>query len=472
MAAGSGCVGSLGLPDGAILGQAGAYSYSPSAVQIGNVQQFWWCGQGKNPEKPSQYGDVIRYASIDLTTHRMTGPLTVLGETPETWDSAFVCNPKVVGGTFTNPLGDGQSYSYAMYYVGTASGDGNQNSIGVAFSSDGVHWKKYGHPVINSTTQTGYGVGQPAVYNRDSKAGIWLFFEDVRGSASTQHVKAVSTDGIHFSNVGNITTNGLDSGSANAGWGDMAYDSATDEWYAAFNLPSRLPATTGNIQERGQLGVALYRIPNSSLLTGTVPWQQLRCFDTNRLGNESVFIAGFLRDQYGRVNVGSYPKVQLFTSISAPSPRWNASPAVAGKSAEPYNWNIGTASWEPNPPLLTLNRFVNSHTHEVTTGWIDPEGGFKLQSTLGHLYEGPQQGANLAFYGCKSGSLDYFISTESSCGGERLLGIQGYGYSRPQTGVKLVALYSCDTGHDHFVSTDLHCEGLTSNVSLLGYALP
>ena len=469
----SGCGGSNGLPPGALLGEAGVYNYSPSALQIGNVQQFWWCGQAHNPENPSQFSDTIRYASIDVTTHRVTGPVTVLGETPGAWDSVYTCNPKVVGGTFVNPLGDGQTYSYAMYYVGTASTEGLDNSIGVAFSADGVHWKKYGQPVIPSTSLRGYGVGQPALYNSDQKAGIWLFFEDNRGGGTpTQHVKAVSTDGVHFSIVGNLSMNGLGPETWGASWGDMAYDLTTGYWYAAFNLPWRSPSTTGNIVEQGQLGVELYRIPDSSLMTGTTPWQLLKTFDTNLLGNESIFIPGFLRDQYGSLNVGTYPKIQLFTSISAPAPHWDASPSAAGKSAQPQYWDIGTATWVPDTPLSTLTRYANASTHEVTTGWIDPAGGFKLQAALGHLYESPQQGANVPFYGCKNGSMDYFISTDRSCGGMRLLGLNGYGYSQTQPGLNLVPLYSCFTGHDHFVSQDPHCEGEATSATLLGYALP
>ena len=465
----NGCGGTL--PADVFLGQSGAYSYSPTALQIGNTQQFWWCAQAHNPDNRSQYSDVIQYASYDLTTHQLTKPVIVLAETSGAWDSAFTCNPKVVGGVFTDPLKDGQTYSYAMYYVGTASSGGVANSIGVAFSNDGIHWKKYDQPVIAATTTTGYGVGQPAVFNSDQKSGIWLFFEDTRESAPIQHFKAVSVDGIHFSITGTLTTNGL-ADSSGITWGDMAYDATTDSWYAAFNCALRSPATTGDVAERGQPGVALYRIPNSSLLTGSVPWQPLHSFDTNLMGNESVFLAGFLRDQYGRVNVGSYPTIQLFTSISAPAPAWNASPSAAGKSAGAQYWGIGKAQWVPNSPMLTLNQYANSHTHEVTTGWVDPSGGFQLQSVLGHLYEGPVQGADLAFYGCKDGSVDYFISTDSACSGKRLLGLAGYGYSQPRPGLNLVPLFGCSTDHDHFLSKDSRCEGRSTAGQLLGYALP
>jgi hypothetical protein len=36
-------------------------------------------------------------------------------------------------------------------------------------------------------------------------------------------------------------------------------------------------------------------------------------------------------------------------------------------------------------PLTPLNRYFNQTTHEVTTGWVDPQGGFPLESYSGTL---------------------------------------------------------------------------------------
>lgn len=482
------CVGGLnvgcgvyfdGPPPGAFLGRVGTYNYSPSAMQVGNLQQFWWCGAAQNPNLPSQTSDTIQYVQIDLSTHETTPPITVLSETPGGWDSMYTCNPKVIRGSFNSPLGDGQNYSYAMYYVGTASPAGLINSIGVAFSNDGIRWNKYPYPVISASTQTYYGVAQPAVYNSDGKAGIWLFYEDANGPPLSQHFKAVSTDGVHFTVVGKLTTNGLPQLTS---WGDMAYDSSAGYWYAAFDGPFRAyDSSLGNWyttfsgpsqnSESGNLGVTLYRIKDTSLLTGATPWEMLKSFDTNLTGFESNFLAGFLRDQYGNVNVGPYPTIQLFPSISDPAPSWNASSEDDYESSFPKYWNIGNVEWVPGPALIALNRYVNETTHEVTTGWIDPNGGFALESTLAHLYESPQQGANLAFYGCKAGNTDYFVSTDSTCAGNHFFGLDGYGYSQTEPGLPLVPLYSCSTGHDHFVSHDAQCEGQGTG-QLLGYALP
>jgi hypothetical protein len=471
----SGC-GLSGTPPGAVVGRYGVYDYSPSVIQSGNFQQFWWCGQGQNPANGDQSTDTILYASINTLTNAHSPPVVVLAETPGTWDAVNTCNPKVVRGTFVNPLGDGQSYSYVMYYVGIGVNQ-TLNSIGAAFSMDGIHWNKYPQPVVRSISATGYGAAQPAVYNSDQKAGIWMFYED---SAPTNvHIETTSTDGIHFTVQGILTSNGLDPNNPLPAWGDMAYDSATNAWYAVFNLPLRNPATTGFVNpkttptgaERGQYGIQLYRIANDSLFSGATPWQLLKTVDTNSTGYECNFIAGLLRDQYGDVNVGAYPTIQMYPSISNQYVSWDATPEQASASCRIENWDIGSATWSSGGGPLALNGYFNKKVHEVTTGWIDPNGGFLLQSTLGHLYETPQNGATVPFYGCKSGSVDYFVSRDSACEGSRILGLNGYGYSHPVAGASLVPLYRCLTNQDHFVSSDSSCDGATTE-GLLGYALP
>ena len=440
------------------------YDYSPSVIQSGNLQQIWWCGQDDNPKDAAQFTDSIQYESIDLATGAHYGPLTVLTETPGAWDSIDTCNPKVVEGTFANPLGNGENFIYAMYYVATGFVAGNYNCIGVAFSHDGMTWKKYPHPVILPETQTGYGVGQPALYN-NRRGTIRMFYED--NSYNLHHVEAISSDGVHFDKLGTLTANGLDPNSLT--WGDMAYDPPTGYWYAGFNTNPRVPTTTGGFEELGSYGISLYRITDAALLTGSSPWELLTNIDTSLNGYEENFIPGFVRDMYGNLLPG--PTIKMFTSISNPPPPWNASPFAAGFSGDTSNWNISSAEWTPGHSPLALNRYFNQTTHEVTTGWIDPNGGFVLQSTLGHLYQNPQQGASFPLYSCKLGNINYFISRDSTCEGYRILGTVGYGYSQPISGVNLVPLYRCRTSDDHFVSADPNCEGYSTD-ELLGYALP
>ena len=462
----TGC--SRSLPKGAV-GNVGTYNYSPTIIQTGNTLQVWWCGQGVNPLNPSQDTDAIYYSSVDATTLDSTHPVLVLSENPGTWDSAFTCNPKVIGGVFANPLGDGQTYNLAMYYVATSFGDGTNNSIGVAFSNDGIHWKKYTHPVIESSSPGGYGVGQPSLYNSDHKSSITLVYED--SNPSNHHVAAVSADGIHFTARGTVTTKGLDPDNPDPTWGDMALDSNTGEWYAIFNRPVRPASTTGGIVERGQYGVELYKIGQESLVAGNSPWQQLSTIDTNTNGFECNFIAGFVRDNYGSLNLPFYPAIKMYSSVAYPQPSWQASPAEAGTAAGIGYWVLWPMEWIPSAnDQLALNRYFNGNVHEVTTGWIDGNAGFQLQQQLGHLYPHPEDRATTAFYGCKNGDSDYFLSLDVNCEGQRALGKNGYGYKEPMPGLNLVPLYRCSTGTDHFASGDPKCEGQTTE-QLLGYIL-
>lgn len=457
------------LPTGAI-GNIGRYNYSPSVIEAEGTRQFWWCSQGVNPADHSQNSDAIYYESVNMTTMKAQGPLLVLAETPRAWDSAFTCNPKVVAGVFQNPLGDGQTYTYAMYYVGTALLDGLNNSIGVAFSTDGIHWRKYPQPVISSTSESGYGVGQPAVYNDDHKSALRIFFEDCY--PTTHHVAAVSNDGVHFTIQGTLTSNGLDPDDPQAGWGDISYEPNAREWYAVFNRPGRPASVTGGVIERGQYGIQLYKIPQDDLLTAGSSWQPLSTMDTNSTGFESNFIAGFVHDPYGNLNLASRNKIEIYTSVSYPAPRWEATPSEAGRSADVRNWILIPMEWIPRvEATVPLNRYFNGTVHEATTGWLDPNSGFQLEGLLGHLYAIPFQGAVVPFYGCKAGGTDYFVSLDIGCEGQKILGADGYAYAQPVSGLNLVALYRCSTGRDHFVSKDPKCEGQTTD-RLLGYVLP
>lgn len=452
------------------IGNPGDYNYSPSIIEKGQRRDIWWCSPGVNPQDHSQDTDAIYYESLNTVTLEKHGPKLVLAETPGAWDSAFLCNPKVVRGIFHNPLSDGVDYTYALYYVATADPRGINNSIGVAFSNDGIHWKKYPDPVIRSTTETGYGVGQPALYNSDGKSAITMFYED--SAPVMHHVAAQSTDGIHFISLGTLTMKGINSDNPDPTWGDMSYDSAKEEWYAVFDTGLRPAETTSGTQERGQFGAELYKIPADALLSGSSPWQLVATFDTNSTGYESNFIPGFVHDEYGTLNLAGYPAIQMYTSVSYPQPAWDATPLQAANSATPDKWMLTPMEWSPTMgSLLPLRQYVNAQVHEDTTGWISPAGGFRQVGILGYLYRVPTQSATLPLYACKRDDKDYFVSLDSGCEGQRLLGKQGYAYSKITPGKTLIPIYRCSTGHDHFISTDAQCGGSTTD-EFLAYIHP
>jgi hypothetical protein len=465
----AGCGFSLGTPAGAVVGRAGRWDYSPSVIQTGHVQQFWWCGEAPNPAKPSQDTDTILYESIDLVSGQQVGPDVALAETPGAWDSAYTCNPKAVQGKFSNPLGDGQTYTYALYYVGTSNVAGTANGIGVAFSNDGLAWKKYPSPVIPTTNLNGYGVAQPVPYNSDGQQAITLFYED--NSPEDVHREAVSSDGVHFTTSGLLTTNGLNLVSTHPTWADMAYNTADGYWYALYNAPSRATSTTGGIMEYGQWGFQVYRIAQSDLLVGKTGWQEMKTIDTNLTGYESNFLPGLLRDGYGNVYQDGSGTMQLFPSFSNVRVAWNTPPTTAAQDATLTSWDINEIAWSPkDTTLYELKQYRNETASLVTTGLVD-QTVFMLESTLGRVYPAPQAGATVALYGCKAGNMGQFVSLDSACEGQYVIGLNGYVYGQSPAGLTTVAIYRCSTSNEHFVSTDPACEGSHTD-ELLGYILP
>jgi hypothetical protein len=465
----AGCATPRQLPKGAV-GNIGRVNYSPSVIETEGKRHFWWCSSGVNPANHSQNTDAIFYQSVNLATLQREGPpVLVLAESPGAWDSAYTCNPKVIAGKFKNPLGDGQTYTYAMYYVGTALLSGTDNSIGVAFSNDGIHWGKYPTPVIQPTSPQGYGVGQPALYYDDQKSSVRIFYEDTY--PTSHHLAAVSSDGVHFTVQGTLTANGLNPDNPEPGWGDIAYEPKKREWYAIFNRPGRPISSTGGILERGNYGVELYKIPEDSLLTAGSSWQHLATMDTNATGFEANFIAGFVRDAYGNLDLASHNNIRMYTSISYPPPKWEASPREAGESADIANWILFPMEWTTSTEAtVPLHRYFNGTVHEVTTGWISPDSDFQLERILGHLYRSHVQGA-VPLYSCKAQRTDYFVSFDGACEGHRILGTAGYAYPQPVSGLNLLALYRCSSARDHFVSKDPKCEGQKTDM-LLAYVLP
>ena len=464
-----GC-GEQGTPAGAVVGRAGRWDYTPSVIQTGDVQQFWWCGSAPNPAKLSQDTDAILYESIDVRTGERHGPFIAFAETPGAWDSAYTCNPRVVKGAFGNPLGDGQSYSYALYYVGTANVAGTENSIGVAFSNDGRSWKKYPSPVIPTTNHNGYGVAQPVAYNSDGKQAISLFYEDdAPPHPADHHWVSTSVDGVHFTNVGLLTTNGLGLVTTHPTWADMVYSPTDGYWYALYNIDSRDKATTNGILEFGQWGFQVYRIPKDDLMVGATGWQEMKTIDTNLMGYESNFLPGILQDGFGNVYLDKSGAMQIFPAFSNEVVPWDADSVQATHTAQLTSWDIGRFVWSPTgSATAALNRYRNSSSlHIVTTGYIDTSI-FTLEKTLGQMYSYPQAGATTALYACKKGKVDQFVSLAANCEGSFLIGLNGYMFATAPAGRATSAIYRCSTGRDHFVSQDPLCEG-SQTEQMLGY---
>jgi hypothetical protein len=121
----------------------------------------------------------------------------------------------------------------------------------------------------------------------------------------------------------------------------------------------------------------------------------------------------------------------------------------------------------PQSPPGALHRYYSSANN---THWVTPTpvaGGYAFEQTLGFLHTTPAAG-RVALFGCRSGSVDYFLSGDPGC--ERTTGLGTYGWlDAARVDDRSVALYRClRPGIGHFASTDAGCEGQTSE-GRLGY---
>ncbi|HEX4702947.1 MAG TPA: beta-xylosidase, partial [Pseudonocardiaceae bacterium] len=162
-------------------GPTAPYNYAPSVMAIGSQYRMWWCSQ--LPYISARPGDQILYA----TSTSPDGPFAapdgtpadeVFGNSPTGFDSLHTCDPSVieVNGTFY------------LYYTGTADPRGNSNAVGLATSTDGLHWVRTnnGAPIVSEADDihgtNAYGAGQPSALYLNG--WFYLMFTDTTGVAA------------------------------------------------------------------------------------------------------------------------------------------------------------------------------------------------------------------------------------------------------------------------------------------------
>lgn len=416
------------------------YDYAPSMYQEGNVQKFWWCGAGTVPNT-TFYTDVIYYRSYNFDTQQWSNITMVLWPSQGRWDGYYVCDPSVIRGKFYNPENK-KTYTHAMYYTATDLQEGTNNRIGLAFSNDGISWVKYSSPVVspqNFPTTSCYGAGQAATYSVNKKSRLYIFHTDTSPQCEARMWVRYTTNGRTFSPPILLSNNGAPL-NANS---DFAYDWQSKYFYAAIGLPGR-PG------DRDTLGFVLARMPADDLLNGRGTWEKLGTVNTNLTGYYLNPSPGLLRDRYGNLTPW-LPAVEAYFTKGG---------------NDPMTWDLTWVIWDPDPTTLPFKRYYNpsSRYHKVTTGYIEP--GFNFERTLGYLFMAPRTGTS-PLYGCRAGSSDFFISPDGNCEGQFILGVNGWIYATAQPDTQ--ALYRCYTGFDHFVSTSSTCEGQRTE-RLLGYA--
>ncbi|MFB3916008.1 MAG: hypothetical protein ACE14M_04725 [Terriglobales bacterium] len=293
------------------------YNYAPSIIANGNLRDVWWCGLGSTPGRLMT--DVIYHSALNIITGTWSPIQQVLWPSPSGWDSRYTCDPSVIKGSFQNP-DNGQTYSFALYYTATDAASGVNNRIGVAFSNDGINWTKYsGNPVIHPQVEptVTYGAGQASTYSQDAGSSLILFHTDDSTNVGARVWVHTTSDGIHFVPPTLLSNQGATLYANN----DFAFDPASQQFYAAIELPVTPP-------NRETSGFALCRMPASSLLSGSGTWEQLAVVSTSNTGQALNHSPGLVRDGYG--NVVGLPVLETY---------------FASGTNDPSTWTLYSARW-------------------------------------------------------------------------------------------------------------------------------
>jgi hypothetical protein len=143
----------------------------------------WWYWYQAGPKASPRIG-LLREGSL-------REPAPVLGLGPYmSWDERAVADPGV---TRIEP------YFY-LYYLGQDRADPPRQRLGVARSRDGVHWEKLRtNPILSPGGPGAFdenGVGEPAVWQ--SHGYYWMLFTGRARNEQRRLGLARSTDGVHW----------------------------------------------------------------------------------------------------------------------------------------------------------------------------------------------------------------------------------------------------------------------------------
>jgi predicted GH43/DUF377 family glycosyl hydrolase len=83
---------------------------------------------------------------------------------------------------------------YKMYYYGYSDQNDKWN-IGLATSVDGINWQKYPQPILYGTSGWEYQIGSSSIVK---KAGVYYLYYFGRTAPNYRIGLATSTDGVHF----------------------------------------------------------------------------------------------------------------------------------------------------------------------------------------------------------------------------------------------------------------------------------
>lgn len=271
------------------------YSYSPSVIRDGDVELYWSC----HNREANVVRDYIYY--FERRGGEISEGRPVLGPGPAgAWDSFHVCDPAVVQGEFGF---EGESYRYAMFYLGNDVDASLNNQIGVAFTNeiDG-EWIRYPEPIVAHIPSGTWGVGQPSVVSIDGKGRVLVFF--TRGHKKTggfcQEIDLTDMTAPRVGKERPVTNNGLTRLDGTPDYlnnFDIVYDPTRDRFFA---IRGQRPYETSEptyISPR----LEIISIPSAAIWRGRGRWRSETLLIPEITGHARNHNAGIERTLHGHL---------------------------------------------------------------------------------------------------------------------------------------------------------------------------
>ncbi len=308
--------------------QAQGYSYAPSGI-AGPTERYYVCHSRASGDIRDDVFLVKRSGGS------VTSSASVLTASASGWDSYHICDPSVVR---VNAVVGGQSYTYAMFYLGNDQNCSCHNQIGVAVANslDGP-WIKSPQPVVafaSGVATSQWGVGQPSATTVDAASGtVALFWTEGYSTGTKGRMALVDLNGgsgAVVSGVHDLTTSGLlDANGAQDFLNnfDVVYSPQRDRFYIVRErhpYPSSSPSYISTTVE-------VLSLSGSNAWSGVGTWSLEGRIGPVTSGAPRTHNPGFLRTEFGTLPDESSLTVLFSTATLDPNSLWTYS--IASSSA-------------------------------------------------------------------------------------------------------------------------------------------
>jgi len=356
------------------------YTYAPSIILDSGTERIWTCHNFNS----SIIIDNIGYSE----PNQALGKSVLAPGTTDSWDGYHTCDPSIVYGPFTY---QGNTYDYAMFYLGYDKTQVKKNQIGIAFSNsltNGGSWvKASNNPIIPYVDpisgNSWWGVGQPSAINVNGI--IWLFY--TVGDSYGTRIEYVTLDPKNpfiLSSSKKVTIKGIKTIQGTDDWlnnADFAYIKDKDSFLIIRDKHLTNSVISEGVPNYISSAVEVAIIPKSEIETGT--WITFGVINNSLSGFLRNHNAGIIRDKNGEAYL---PNLDFIFTVSCAGnscnnkiPEWSYDlyqiRAVVSCSENLSNQNVTCtnftySSWSACNSLELQTRTINSSSPSGCTGGL------------------------------------------------------------------------------------------------------